>query len=174
MSPPAVDLFDVSALTPQEEAGQRAVAVLLGRSARVVRWRTDVPNIGWGLVVHTPWARVLIARTGLESCRWPQDCQGGTRAGTALLEALCAQYPQVCTAWASASELVEQPLPVMRLRRFVVWALGRNARSTAWMVGPGVRVMGSWASWPDAVLVEMAEPQQEPVYQLRAAPWAEV
>ena len=178
MSASGTAAYGAAVPTPQEQAGQAAVAALLERSHRVVSWRDDIPTLGWGLVIHTPWRRVVVARTGLEALRWPQDCRDGLRAGTALLEALCEEYPQVATPWASENELLEQPLPIARLRGFVTWALGRGAAQTSWPLGPGLRVMGAWASWPDAVLVEMVEPPDEPsaepVYQLRVAPRVEV
>lgn len=161
---------DPAVLTIDEAAGQQAVAQVLRRSHRIVSWYERIPGIDFGLVVHTPWARVVVARTGFESLRWPEDYLAGRGAGLALQEALNKQYPRVLTTWASEEELLDQHLPSKALRNFLTWSLGRGGEAAAWSTGPAGAVRGAWASWPDAVLVE-SRAGDESVFHVRAAPW---
>ena len=151
--------------TPAEQAAAY-VAAVIGRSPRQVRW-SNCPG-GYGLVVRTPWARVVVARTIGAAVRWADAWRIGGRGGTWLVESLYATYPREITPWASASELGEEPL-TGRLRGFLTWALA--GKQSVWALTPGLAVIGSWASWPDAVLVASREEQS--VFQLRVTEWTD-
>ena len=133
-------------MTAEETAASR-VAWVLRRSTRQVRWRSDAPG-GHALVVHAPWARVIVARTAGAASRWADAWQAEARGGDLLWQSLVALYPVEVTPWASPAELTDTPLP-SKVRGLLQWAV----RAEGWPVTPRFFVVGSWASWPDAVLV---------------------
>lgn len=144
----------------------RTVAIPVNR----VRWEEDVPNIGWGLVVHTPWARVLVGRTSSQAERFVRDYQDQKGVGLALLGALVQQYPHEVMNWTDARGLSETPLPDTDLRSFITWAIPR-AGTIGWPVVPGIHVLGAWATYPDAILLVRSDKTGSWEYQLRLAAW---
>ena len=154
------------------EAAVAQVASALRVPPNRVRWETDVPGVGWGLVVHTPWARVLVARTSSQASRFSEAYteQANRAAGMALLGALLEQYPHLVVDWTDVRGLGETPLPDMDLRRFISWAVPK-ADTIGWPVAPSVQVLGAWATYPDAILLVRPNPRGEREYQLRLAAW---
>ncbi len=144
----------------------RAISIPQNR----VKWEEDVPGVGWGLVVHTPWARVLVARTASQAERFIREYQVPKGVGLALLGALVEQFPQEVVNWTDTRGLGETPLPDTDLRRFITWAIPRM-ESIAWPVAPGIRVLGAWATYPDAVMLVRADKSGSWEYQLRLAAW---
>ena len=144
----------------------RAVSVPVSR----VRWEDNVPGVGRALVVHAPWARTVVARSFRQVRRFLDDYRVGRGAGLALRNGLAQQYPKVLVDWTDGRGLGETPLPNLELRRFIQWALTNSAEIT-WPVTPLVRVMGAWATWPDAVLLVRTAETGVAEYQLRAAVW---
>ena len=151
-------------------AARAAVARSLQVPESRVQWDEHVPDIGWGLVVHAPWARVLVARTASQALRFVEQYQETRGVGTALLEALGAQYPHLVVDWTDNRGLAETPLPDQDLRRFISWAIPRMAQ-IAWPVVPKVQVLGAWATYPDSILLVRPDERGEWEYQLRLAAW---
>ena len=156
------------------EATLATVAQALGVPPNRVQWQDDVPaGIGWGLVVHTPWARVLVGRTESQALRFAEQYKEMRRGGLWLLEALGdrqAGYPHVVVDWTDARGLAETPLPNPDLRGFITWSIPKMDR-IAWPVTPTVRVLGAWATYPDAVLLVRRDVRGMWEYQLRLAAW---
>ena len=146
------------------------VARAIGVPQNRVRWEEDVPGVGWGLVVHTPWARVLVGRTASQAERFVRDYPKSVGFGTALLGALVEQYPKEIIGWTDTRGLAETPLPDVDLRRFISWALPK-APTISWPIAPNVRVLGAWATYPDAVILVRPAAGGGWEYQLRLAAW---
>lgn len=122
------------------------------------------------LLLHTPWARIVVGRTPREAVR---------RGGMAppLREALEAIYPHLWGApWRPAWQLREGGAPP-RLRALLRWGLsafgGERPLRGCWSIGGGCRVLGAWATFPDAVLLEQG-PAGAREYQVRLTPWADL
>ena len=120
------------------------------------------------LVLHTPWARVAVGRS-------PREAARRAGQGEPLREALEAVYPEVWgKPWHTAWQLREATKQ-RSLRRFLQWAVdgleGESAPKGCWQLDTGYRVIGAWASWPDAVLVERTRAGGRE-YQVRLSRWA--
>ena len=131
----------------------------------VERWQpVQTPE---ALAFGTAW-HVLREHGELPVHLTPADAwQAEARGGDLLWQSLVALYPVEVTPWASPAELTDTPLP-SKVRGLLQWAV----RTEGWPVTPRFCVVGSWASWPDAVLVR--ETGGDFVCQVRAAEWAQL
>lgn len=156
-------------------AGARQLPFGVEEVARAIQIPTnrvvweDVPTIGNALVVHAPWARVVIARTHRQVQRFLQNYSSNRGVGRALWDALVGQYPRISVNWTDVRGLGETPLPDLELRRFIQWAL-RSSETIAWPVCPEIHVLGAWATWPDAILLARKSGSGLE-YQLRLPVW---
>jgi len=146
----------------------RELADQLGVPRALVTWDTSIPQLhgGDGMVVRTPWARVVVARTPTSARRFAKRWVAGQCDW--LVDALGAAYPTGLTEWLPAARLLEQTGALDKAHRtFLAWSLPRI--STGFRAAPDVWVLGSWATWRDAVLVARQEPEQTDgwAYQLR-------
>ena len=157
-----------------ELAAAARVAHTLGRTTRQVRWHHDAPG-GRALVVHTPWSRVVVARTASGAQRWARGFQTGHPHGTALRAALEGVYSQVAADWGNELEVSQARLPA-KLRSFISWSFGSGQRHL-WPLGVYHRarwgVIGAWSSWSDAVLL-VRQTATETTFQVRAGPWLDL
>lgn len=118
-----------------------------GLSPASCQWQDDTP-VGPAFVVTAPWARVVVGRTTTQVEQFIEAfCDGGSRNW--LSHALVARFPRTVVEW--------QPLAHVgafcreeSLRDFVAWA-GRSRSS--WPVAAGLRVVGAWRRWEEAVLI---------------------
>ena len=160
----------VAALQPaaQLPLGVEQVARIVQIPTNRVTWE-QVPTVGRALVVHAPWARVVVARTPRQVQRFTEGYTQNRGVGRALWDALVGQYPTVSVNWTDVRGLGETPLPDLELRRFIQWGL-RSSATIAWPVCPDIHVLGAWATWPDAILLaRKAGTALE--YQLRLPHW---
>ena len=141
------------ALSQAQEDALR-VATMLGVPPQAVAW-TAVPGMHvTGLVVFTPWAKVLVARTrgGVEAFLrdWPEGKVPW------LYEALCEAYSRALSPPLEQARLYEVPYDSAAVAGFVDWAFDAPP-SAFWPLTPTVRVLGSWRSWREAAFVDRGD-----------------
>jgi len=137
-------------LSPYLEETATKVARALKIDPYFVRWE-HVPSLyDEALVVHTPWARVVVARYASGAENFVTDYLTGNSLW--LLDALEAAYPQEVSPTLRPERLLEIPTADPALRGFRKWALSASPR-VAWQATPFTQVVGSWTTYRDAVLL---------------------
>jgi hypothetical protein len=122
--------------------------------ARWEKWDTIPELRGHGLVLHTPWSRVVVARTSSGARAFARDFRAGKN--TWLLDSLHETYPIEAIPFLRPARLLEVPISDKGLSGFLRWGI-RAHRRTTWPVSRDLRVVGSWTSYRDAVLVRDRE-----------------
>ena len=128
----------------------RDVARKIGIDPHYVRWDT-VPELrGLGLVLHTPWSRIVVARTAIGAAAFARDFRAGKN--TWILDALHEVYPIEAIPPLPPARLLELPVADKALSGFLRWGIRCQDRAT-WPATRDLRVVGSWTSYRDAILV---------------------
>ena len=128
----------------------RDLAHVVGIDPHYARWEA-VPELrGTALVLHLPWSRVVVARTVMGAAAFGRDFK--TDETTWLLDALHTAYPIEAVPPLPPARLLEVPTPDRALSGFLRWGIRCRYRAT-WPVSRTARVVGSWTSYRDAVLV---------------------
>ncbi len=142
-------------LSPYLHETARNVARALKIDPYFVRWEQVEPLYNdEALVVHTPWARVVVARYASGAEQFISDYATGHCLW--LLDALEAAYPLEVSPTLHPERLLEIPVPDSALRGFRKWALSASQR-TAWQATPFTQVVGSWTTYRDGVLLRHAD-----------------
>jgi hypothetical protein len=128
------------------------------KNAVVSALRVDPTYVCWvhvpalrseALVVHTPWSRVVVARTAGGAHRVAADWRQGRCSW--LLDALHEQYPVEATPPLPLARLTELPTDDPTVASFVRWAT--QPGRVGWRALPDTQVIGSWRSYREAVVV---------------------
>ena len=114
------------------------------------RWEHVEEVKGQALVLHLPWSRVVVARTATGAAAFAADFRCGKNMW--LLDSLHAVYPVEAVPMLPAARLLEFPITDKALSGFLRWGIRASGRAT-WPVSRDVRVVGSWTSYQDAILV---------------------
>ncbi len=147
----------------------RGIAEALNLPASQVSWEKGIPQLagGDGMVVRTPWARVVVGRTPTSATRFGVRWLAGSCDW--LVDGLQAAYPHGLSEWLPSPRLLEQTGAMTKeTRAFLTWSLPRIG-THGFRAAPDVWVLGAWATWRDAVLVARHEEAQTDgwAYQLR-------
>jgi len=132
----------------------RDVARALGIDPYYARWEPVADIKGQGLVLHLPWARVVVARSAIGAQTFIQGYTSGKN--TWLLDALYTAYPIERTTPLHSERLLELPVSDKALAGFLRWGIRAKGR-TAWPVSRDMRVVGSWTSYQDAILLRQRD-----------------
>jgi hypothetical protein len=142
-------------LSPYLEETAKNVARALKIDPYFVRWEQVAPLYNdEALVVHTPWARVVVARYASGADQFVSDYLTGHCLW--LLDALEAAYPEEASPTLHPERLLEIPVMDPALRGFRKWALSASPRA-AWQATPFTQVVGSWTTYRDGVLLRHAD-----------------
>lgn len=126
-------------------------------------FRIDRASVQWGtgehagaVLVHTPWARVMIGRSPAQALTTADAWARGRSLW--LHEAVCRVYPGAAGEangthrWQSAARIREAAaLLGQGAVDFVEWALADPGPH--WRSLPDTEVRGAWRAWHDAVLL---------------------
>ena len=104
-------------------------------------------------VLHLPWSQVVVGRSTSGAERFMERYLAGECSW--LLDSVEALYPVETTPLLPSPRLAELSLP-SQVRGFRKWALSAP-RSSGWPVTPTQAVVGSWASYRDAILVRQTD-----------------
>ena len=132
----------------------KAVASALKIDPYFVRWERVDPLHDDALVIHTPWARVVVARSVGGADRFVSDYLVGDSLW--LFDALEEAYPVEASPTLRPERLLEIPLADGELRGFRKWAISAS-RQTAWPVTPFTEVVGSWTTYRKGLLLRHAD-----------------
>lgn len=132
----------------------RDVARALGIDPYYARWEPVADIKTQGLVLHLPWARVVVARSAMGAQTFIQGHASGKN--TWLLDSLYTAYPIESTTPLHSERLLELPVSDKALAGFLRWAIRAKGR-TAWPVSRDMRVVGSWTSYRDAILLRQRD-----------------
>ena len=131
----------------------KAVARAVDIDPYFVRWQRAEPIGDDALVIHTPWARVVVARSVGGAERFVSEYRQGECLW--LLDALEEAYPIEASPTLPPERLVEVPLADKALQGFRKWAIGAGDRF-AWPATPFTKVIGSWTTYRDGLLLRHA------------------
>jgi hypothetical protein len=132
----------------------KRVASALGIDPHYARWEKIEPVQGEGLVLYLPWARVVVARSASGAERFIQTYRTSTCPW--LVDSIEAAYPHARTAALYPERLLEFSISDKKLAGFVRWGVKVQGKAS-WPVAPGIRVIGSWSTYRDAVLVRQLD-----------------
>ena len=128
----------------------RDLSRVIGIDPHYARWETIPELRGTALVLHLPWSRVVVARTATGAAAFGRDFKADKT--TWLLDSLHTAYPVEGVPALPPSRLLEVPVTDRALSGFLRWGIRCHDRAT-WPVSRSLRVVGSWTSYRDAVLV---------------------
>lgn len=126
----------------------------LGVDPHYVRW-IHVPSLrDEALVLHAPWARIVLARSPSGVYRFLDDYWRGRN--TWIRDSLFQRYPIEAQEAIPARNLLDTPTNDLNLKGFIRWAVHRRPKA-GWPVAKDLRVIGSWTAYRDAILVKQKD-----------------
>lgn len=135
---------------PLDDEAQMLVEDALGLPRGTARWGLAPPGGNRALVLHLPWARVVVARSTWRAAAFARSWLAGEH--TWLFDTASQAWPRVVADWAAPATSLALPLPEAA-RAFLNWVSSADARGVGSRpLLPDLTVRGSWPTWREGAV----------------------